>query len=269
MKIKHTLLSIICLSALPLVTNATIIPKCSSRDCRIQYVTYHADDVIQIRGKIGVASWIQLELGERLVGDSSFLGMGDKKAWNLGVKGNNIVFKPAVRLPDTNLLIQTNKRSYAFALSLSGKRPPTYILRFNYPDSVSARNRQIAEKQAKALDKLYRAGKIKNAVNNEQYWAYGDKELAPTAAYDNGRFTYLSFDNGRELPLIYKVMEDGSEALLNTHVEDDMVVIHETAKKFILRLNRSVLAIENRGYDAQGTFNRTGTADNGNVRITR
>ncbi len=97
----------------------------------------------------------------------------------------------------------------------------------------------------------------------------GNKALAPTAAYDNGRFTYFSFDNGRELPLIYKVMADGTEMLLNSHVEGDTVVIHETAKHFVLRLGKSVLGLENRSFDEQGTFNRTGTGNHDFVRISR
>ena len=271
MKLKNNFLSLLCLSALPLTAQAVTVPKCASRDCYIQQAVYNPNEVIHIRGKIGNASWIQLEPDERLVGDSSFLGLGDKKAWNLGIKGNNIVFKPTAKLPDTNLLVQTNKRSYAFSLSLKPvkNQKPTYILRFIYPDSKAAQSRALADKQAKALDKLYRAGKLKNAVHNQNYWAFGDKALAPTAAYDNGRFTYLSFDNGKELPMVYKVMDDGSEALLNTHMENDVIVIHETAKKFVLRLGKSVLAIENRAFNEQGTFNRTGTDSNDNVRINR
>lgn len=271
MNIKNNLLTLLCLSAMPLTAQAVTVPKCASRDCHIQYAVYNANEVYHIRGKVGAASWIQLGPDERLVGDSAFLGMGDKQAWNMGIKGNNIVFKPTAKLPDTNLLIQTNKRSYAFSLSLKPfkKQKPTYILRFHYPDSAEAKNRAMAEKQAKALDKLYRAGALKNAVHNQNYWAYGSKNLTPTAAYDNGRFTYLSFDNGKELPLIYKVMDDGSEALLNTHMENEVVVIHETAKKFILRLGKSVLAIENRGFNEQGTFNRTGTDRNDLVRVNR
>ena len=204
MKLKNNLLTLLCLSALPLTAQAITVPKCSSRDCLIQHAVYSPNEVIHIRGKIGNASWIQLEPDERLVGDSSFLGLGDKQAWNLGIKGNNIVFKPTAKLPDTNLLIQTNKRSYAFSLSLKPvkNQRPTYILRFIYPDSKDAQNRAMAEKQAKALDKLYRAGSLKKAIHNQNYWAFGDKALTPTAAYDNGRFTYLSFDNGKELPMV-------------------------------------------------------------------
>ena len=115
MKLKNNLLTLLCLSALPLTAQAITVPKCASRDCLIQQAVYSPNEVIHIRGKIGNASWIQLEPDERLVGDSSFLGLGDKQAWNLGIKGNNIVFKPTAKLPDTNLLIQTNKRSYAFS----------------------------------------------------------------------------------------------------------------------------------------------------------
>lgn len=271
MNIKNNLLSLLCLSVLPITAHAITVPKCASSDCLIQYAVYNANEVVHVRGKIGKTSWIQLESDERLVGDSSFLGLGDKKAWNMGIRGNNIVFKPTATLPDTNLLIQTNKRSYAIELSLKPLRNqrPTYILRFHYPDSIKAKNLAKAEKQAKALDKLYRAGASKRAVHNENYWAYGHKALSPTAAYDNGRFTYLSFDNGKELPLVYKVMDDGTEALLNTHMEDEVIVIHETAKKFILRLGKSVLAIENRGFNEKGTFNRTGTNSNDSVRVSR
>ena len=41
-------------------------------------------------------------------------------------------------------------------------------------------------------------------------------------------------------------MADGTEMLLNSHVEGDTVVIHETAKHFVLRLGKSVLGLENR-----------------------
>ena len=104
---------------------------------------------------------------------------------------------------------------------------------------------------------------------NSNYWGKGVKGLAPTAVYDNGRFTYFSFDNGKDLPAIYKELPDGSEALLNTHMESDTVVVHEVAKQFILRLGDSVLGLENRGYDEQGRFNRTGTDDGNSVRIIK
>ena len=254
---------------------ADITPSTSSKDARIQYVNYDADNVVNIRAQVGRATLIQLEADERLIGDASTLGMGDGEAWKLSVKGNNIVFKPVAESPATNLIITTNKRSYVFHLSLvsrakKGQNPqsPTYILRFHYPDSKKAVMQAENAKQKQAQAILQNLPKQKDGINN-RYWGKGSKALAPTSVFDNGLFTFFKFDNGRDLPTIYKIMPDGSEMLLNTHIEGDTVIVHETAKKYMFRLGKSVLAIENRGFDEKGLFNRTGTSDKNSVRIVK
>ncbi|MDO4997327.1 MAG: P-type conjugative transfer protein VirB9 [Neisseria sp.] len=275
MNMKSKVAATLIMAMMPAVAAAVAIPLGSSKDGRIQSVMYNPNDVVHVRARVGEAVLVQLEADERIDGETAVLGMGYADGWKVAVRGNNLVFKPAAASPATNLLITTNKnRTYAFELSLaakkSGKRvqKTTYILRFIYPDTAEYKARIAAEKQARALKRLEQVGSIPHAKHNYEYWGYGHKSLAPTAAYDNGRFTYFSFNNGKELPLIYKVMEDGTEALLNTHIEEDTVVIHETAKKYILRLGKSVLGIENRGYNESGLFNRTGTSDKNLVRIT-
>ena len=277
MNLNMKLTALLLMGFLPAVSGAVSIPKGSAKDGRIQTVMYNPDDVIHIHARIGEAVFIQLEDGELLTGDpTSGLGMGDAAAWNLAARGNNLYMKPVASAPATNMLITTSKkRTYAFDLSLTGKKngkyvqKPTYILRFVYPDTAAYKARAEAQKQAKALEKLKAAGHRPNARHNYNYWGKGDKTLAPTAAYDNGRFTYFSFDNGRELPLIYKVMDDGSEMLLNSHVDGDTVVIHETAKHFVLRLGKSVLGLENRSFNEKGSFNRTGAGSRDSVRIEK
>lgn len=276
MNVKMKLTALLLMGLLPAVSGAVSVPKGSAKDGRIQTVVYNPDDVIHVHARIGEAVLIQLEDGELLTGDTSGLGMGDTEAWNLAVRGNNLYMKPVASAPATNMLITTNKkRTYAFDLSLTGKKngkyvqKPTYLLRFVYPDTAEYKARAEAQKQAKALEKIKGTRHRSSVQYNYNYWGKGNKALAPTAAYDNGRFTYFSFDNGRELPLIYKVMADGTEMLLNSHVEGDTVVIHETAKYFVLRLGKSVLGLENRSFDEQGTFNRTGTGNHDFVRISR
>lgn len=256
--------------------SAAVIPTGSAKDGRIQTVMYSPNDVVHIRARVGEAVLVQLEDDERISGETAALGMGDAAAWKVAVKGNNIIFKPAAAAPETNLIVTTSKkRTYVFELGLgakkSGKRvqQTTYVLRFVYPDTAEYKARAEAQKHARALEKLKQAGHRPNAQHNYDYWGKGNKALAPTAAYDNGRFTYFSFDNGRELPLIYKVMDDGTEALLNSHVEGDTVVIHETAKNYVLRLGKAVLGLENRGYNERGTFNRTGAGSRDFVRISK
>lgn len=276
MNMKSKVAAWVLLAMIPAAASAVAIPTGSSKDGRIQSVMYSPNDVVHIRARVGQAVLVQLEADERIEGDTAALGMGYADGWKVAVKGNNLIFKPATTSPETNLLITTNKkRTYAFELSLAAKKSgkkvqqTTYILRFVYPDTAEYKARAEAEKQARALKRLEQAGNIRKAKHNYDYWGYGHKALAPTAAYDNGRFTYFSFDNGREQPLIYKVMDDGTEALLNTHIEEDTVVIHETAKKYVLRLGKSVLGIDNRGYNERGSFNRTGAGNQNFVRITK
>lgn len=268
-QLKFCLAAVMAAFILPVFAEA--IPAGSSRDSRIQTAVYHNNQVYHIRGQVGRAVLVQLEDGETLSGESSALGMGDSDAWKVAVKGNNIIFKPTVLKPATNMLIVTNKRTYAFTLSLTSdhkKQAPTYILRFTYPDTIAskqieemARNRKVAS--------LFNQSSDTALLRNENYWGYGDKGLAPTAMWDNGLFTYLRFNNNKDLPTIYRVAADGTEALVNSHIEKDTIVVHETAPRFVLRLGRSVLGINNRGYDAVGKFNRTGTSSTDSVRIVK
>lgn len=259
---------------LPFSVQAANIPKGSSKDKRIQTAIYTPDDVFVVRTQVGVATVIQLESDERIVGENSALGIGDAEAWKMTSRGRNIFFKPVAERPDTNLLVTTNKRTYAFDLKLTnGTPPPTYVLRFDYPDTEMAKQRAAeriaAKKRVKAAEAWAKVQSAPPLENNRNYWGRGNKNLAPTAVYDNGRFTYFRFDNGRDLPTIYKVLDDSSEVLLNMNIDGDMVVIHETAQHFVLRLNNQVLGIENRGFNRNGQFNETGTDDNSAVRLIK
>ncbi|WP_434776859.1 P-type conjugative transfer protein VirB9 [Neisseria sp. Ec49-e6-T10] len=272
---KNKLCVLAVLLGCSVMANADITPSTSSKDARIQYVHYDPDNVVNIRAQVGRTTMIQLEQDERLIGDNAALGMGDGQAWNLSVKGNNIIFKPIAQSPNTNMIITTNKRTYAFYLSLARQvrkgqkhQAPTYILRFSYPDSQKAVMQAESLKQKQAKDILQSLPKQKDQANYN-YWAQGTKALVPTAVFDNGLFTFFKFNDGRDLPTIYKVMPDGSEMLLNTHIEADTVIVHETAKKYMLRLGNSVLAVENRGFDEKGLFNRTGTSDQSSIRIVK
>ena len=177
MNLNMKLTALLLMGFLPAVSGAVSVPKGSAKDGRIQTVMYNPDDVIHIHARIGEAVLIQLEDGELLTGDpTSGLGMGDAAAWDLAARGNNLYMKPVASAPATNMLITTNKkRTYAFDLSLTGKKngkyvqKPTYILRFVYPDTAAYKARAEAQKQAKALEKLKAAGHRPNARHNYNY----------------------------------------------------------------------------------------------------
>ena len=193
-------------------------------------VLAQADDVVRIRTGIGKAVLVQLAADERFVGDSTGLATGNSAAWKVSVQGSNIFFKPAMSSPRTNMVLATNKRTYVFDLALAGKgQAQTYVLRFRYPEDI--RKQQLADeakrRTAGTMKELY--PDTTHGFRNYDFWAFGEKSLAPTAMWDDGRFTYLRFNNARDMPAVFKVSPDGTESTVNSHVDMDTLVVHDTS----------------------------------------
>ena len=130
---------------------ACVASLAHANDPRIRTEIYDKSVVYNVHTQIGRASLIQLEEDESLViSPSSVLGIGDADAWNLGVRGNNIVLKPTQKMPQTNVVVVTNKRTYSFELQATAKDSmPTYILRFRYLDTEAAKAAAEAAAEAK------------------------------------------------------------------------------------------------------------------------
>lgn len=276
MIVKHKiklLMAAVFLSTVTTSVHALAIPTGSKHDARVQTVTYSPYNVTKITAQVGKAVLVQLENDESLdeKDPNATLAVGDALGWTLSVHGNNIVFKPAVDKSDTNMVVVTNKRTYLFQLEVNNEAlNPTYALRFHYPDTAKQKQDEFKEKQNQAFDIL--TGKnmrLNVTIKNQDYWGFGDKGIAPTAIYDDGTFTYFEFNNGKNLPVIYKKMPDGTEALTNRHVQGDTVIVHELNKDFVLRLGNSALGIENRGFNEHGRFNNLGTNEKNAVRIIK
>lgn len=251
---------------------ADVVPQGAAKDSRVQTVVYEPDNVINIYTMIGRTTLIQLEDDERIEGEASGLGIGDSAAWAIGVRGNNILLKPAAEMPTTNMTVITNKRTYLFSLlPARNNLPVTFILRFEYPDTRARLEEEMRQRQQRAEEAAQAAlaAFLPDTKSNINYWMWGNKELAPLYAWDDGRFTYFRFPDARSLPSITKLLPSGQEAIINMHIQGDTIIVHETAKIFYLRLGNAVLGIENKGHNPYGHFNHTGTTVDGLIRVER
>lgn len=243
-----------------------ISPAQLAADRRIQTETYDNTRVYQIVCKVGRVALVQLEEDEALtISPSSVLGMGDAAAWTLSARGNNISFKPSQPSPNTNMIVVTNKRTYAFDLSMASKGDtPTYILRFDYPDTAAAK----AAKELKEAAQTAAARAESVAINTKYFWRGNNEMLKPTAAWDDGRFTRLEYDHAGELPVFYKILPDGTEALLNYNVEPKdrkTIVLHEVIRVVEARFGKDVIEIVNSNYKLP-KLNKNGAGIYGAVR---
>lgn len=101
-------------------------------------------------------------------------------------------------------------------------------------------------------------------MQNYRYFAQGDKDLFPVEVWDNGLFTCMRIRPGSDMPVVFKKLPDGKEGLVNSHVENDYIVIHEINPEFRLRLGDLVAGVKTDRLKPQSA-NITGTT-NGKVR---
>lgn len=249
----------------------------SVSDDRIQTVVYDANQVVKIYTMAGNPTLIQFEDGETVLDPlKGMIGVGDAKAWSVGPRGSNVMLKPTAQKPDTKLLIVTTRRTYAFEIISIPKKSgidPTLIVRFDYPDTRAKAAEAAAKKQSVINERIQKIATSPNGTSskNKNYFERGDEVLAPSEVYDDGRFTFMVFNTSRELPVVYKVLPDGQEALTNSHIDPNTgtLVIHETAANFILRYGSSVMAIRNDGFNPTGKLNVVGTTVPNALRLNK
>lgn len=226
---------------------AATLPQRTAFDARVQTVMYNADDVVRVKTQAGTSTLIQLENGEFLTEPVAGMGLGDPLAWKVSVRGNNIFLRPVAENPDTNVTLVSNKRTYIFSLETAVKGiAPSYLVRFTYPEAPKA---TVFNKPPTPC---------MSGVVNWKYEKWGDAALAPSAAWDDGRFVCFRFPTTVDMPVVYRKLADGSEALVNSHMEQDVMVVHEVANEYRFRLGKSVLGVSSHSV-TPALFNAKGT----------
>ena len=260
-----------CFSALLISKSSYALetPQRSKADHRIQYVDYNADDVTRVNAANGFITTIIFAPGEEVTN----YGSGYSSAWEFATAANQFFLKPKDKDGTTNLVIVTNKRVYNLDVHLVEKPTnATYKLTYRYPQEyidaqIKAGQEAYVKERLEAVDPNLTA--TKQGLNYHYTMNFGrskgSKLLAPQAVYDNGRFTYMKFKANTDFPAVYRVSSDG-EAIINSHIEDSVLVIHGVYPEYRLRAGDDVVGIYNEAYNGGGTAVQDGTTVEGLVR---
>ncbi len=224
---------------------AATVPDPGSIDRRVRITTYVPDAVYRLRGYVGYQIDLEFEPGETFAG----LGAGDLDALTFAAQANHLFLKPKASGIDTNLTVLTSRRTYHFDYSVNARPPDPdgqdviYVLRFTYPPPALAPDPGAI---GRSLDA---AGP---ASRNLAYWYCGSPALKPSAAWDDGVHTHLSFRAQQELPAVFLRNEDGSESLVNSTIEAGDVVVHRVSRRLIVRRGKLAGCIVNKAFTAGG-----------------
>jgi type IV secretion system protein VirB9 len=242
----------------PLAAAAESLPPKGIRDARVRVAEYHADEVYRLPAFVGYQVHLEFEPGEAFLG----LGAGDLEGLSFVAAGHHLFLKPTAAAVATNLTVVTDRREYQFEYSVSPRRPNPqleeviYSLRFTYPPSGSP--------LAPAL-----AAGIEARPKNLEYGFCGARALQPSAAWDDGVQTTLTFPARADLPAVFVLNPDGTESLVNVTVEADRMRVHRVAERLILRRGRQAGCLVNRAFAGGGTRLESGTVAPQVIRRTR
>lgn len=252
------------------------IPKSTLFDKRVVYTNFNKDDVFQIFAKNGYTTVIQFAEDERILDMAS----GFSSGWDIQDRRNFVFIKPKsyesnfavdelgetinkkmIIDPNpndwkTNLIVLTNKREYVFNLDLNIDKNSYFKFTFKYPEDELYKKQQ----QNKLKKEFLEENEIKEELNrtaiprNWDYYMNQNKDsenISPTLAYDDGQFTYLGFNNTKDIPSVF-LYENDKESILNTHIKKDgnydVLVIQKTAKQFVLRSGDRIVGIWNKSF---------------------
>lgn len=246
-------------------------------DPRLREVIYDPKAVVTVTVQRGVVVLVEFDADEAITDVAAGLGSDCSKAdavWCVAAQpGGRHVFVKAKRgaSAPNNLAVVTDRRSHSLrfeVLADDERQPPVYRLSVKAParpKTLVSSPTQILKREMAELAQLPAAPagptpeqlvterlQARPAVVNTRYAVAegkGSSDIVPSLVFDDGRFTYLRMVGQRPLPAVFEVQGDGSEHMVNTRMEEDLLVVDRVSRRLMLRAGHAAVGIWNEAYE--------------------
>lgn len=215
----------------------------------IQEYLFEPDMIYPVHTALGVVTQIELSPREKIKDFSSGLSNG----WELARRENVFYLKPKDVAVDTNFIVRTEAHQYIFELKVINhnwkklsdikSKGINYQIKFRYPSSTDF---NVQPSKLSGYSIQYDSSRSYHmnyavAADAKSQW------LIPLKVYDDGKFTYIHLNKGKftgDFPVVYgRKNEKGEEFVLNSNVQDSVLVIHGTYPVLVLRHGNNVVGL--------------------------
>ena len=215
---------------------ARVQPRKAGYFNAVQVFPYSSGALYQVYAAPGQITDIALEPGEQLIG-SGPVAAGDTVRWVVGdtesgsgdTRRVHIMVKPTRAAIETNLILNTDRRTYLIELR-SREKPYMPSVSWFYPEDRAARDRALSPKP-------FIPGP---AQRRYRYRFEGDNPpWRPVNAYDDGRKVYIELSPGigqGEMPPLFVINSDGKTALVNYRAFGNALIVDRLFAAAELRL---------------------------------
>lgn len=210
---------------------------------------FEPDMTYPVYTALGVVTQIELSPREKIKDFSTGLSNG----WQLVRRENVFYLKPKDVAVDTNFIVRTEAHQYIFELKVINDNWKTlpdikakgvnYQVKFRYPSSTDF---NIRHQASSGYSSHYDSSRTYHtqydvAASPESEW------LIPAKMYDDGKFTYIHLNKNKfsgGFPTVYgRKSERDMEFVLNSNVENDMIVVHGIYPILVLRHGNHVVGL--------------------------
>jgi len=222
----------------------------------VQTYEYKENFIYPVRTGLGITTQIDLNPNERILDFST----GFSSGWELSRRDNVFYLKPRNVDVDTNMIVRTETHSYMFELKVVATDWKTldqarqngvqYKVAFSYPQDVKfAEQPTTAPKPAELSTEI-----VKDRSYNFDY-DYATRNaktspwVIPVNVYDDGQFTYIRMGDLKQFPtgnfpsVYMRQTPHGEDAVVNTTVEDNTIVVHGTYPYLVIRHGNNVVGL--------------------------
>lgn len=201
-----------------------------------QIYSFSAGALYQVYAAPGQITDIALEEGEQLVGAGP-IAAGDTVRWVVGDTENgsgdtrrvHVLVKPTRASIETNLVINTDRRTYLIELR-SREKPYMPLVAWYYPQDRQGK-RQSAPLAPALPDITQRRFRYRIEGDNAPW--------RPITAYDDGRKVYIEFPQGivqGEMPPLFALGPDGKTEIVNYRAYGNLLIVDRLFAAAELRL---------------------------------
>ncbi len=203
---------------------ARVEPRRAGYFNAVQVFSYSPGALYQIYASPGQITDVALEPGEQLIG-SGPVAAGDTVRWVVGdtesgsgdTRRVHIMVKPTRPSIETNLVVNTDRRTYLIELR-SREKPYMPSVAWFYPEDRASRPRLPSTPFIP--DQTHR---------RYRYTIEGDSPpWRPLNAYDDGRKVYVEFSAGigqGEMPPLFVIGPDGKTEIVNYRAYGNLLIV--------------------------------------------
>lgn len=216
---------------------------------RIQAVEYSDNLVVKVVGYQNHSTVIEFTKGETL---ETIHGAAPIN-WIGAAVENKAFIRPENNAKTGTIIITTDKHSYILDLVPAyGKTNSTDRVSKIIFTKASGKTTKSTEPIKPEVKRGF-APKVKN-INYTMEIVNNETDIIPLEVYDDGTFTYFKFPFHSEIPAIYKgSLGSKKETTVNTHNENDYVVVQGVSSQWNLRSGDALIGVFNETFSNEGS----------------